>query len=554
MSIRLKIILIVLPLVVATLVLTGFSSYFAASNGISRVAREFLAFKSSQLRKHAESQWTLLVENGLTGRPEMVEATREAVASYAASLATSATELTAAFALDGSVLMATGELVLAGGEREAVTSLALAKNTDYLTVNLGGVQRVGKGFWFEPFGWYVLVTEERSAFYAAVNEIWVRTLIILGASIAAAVVLVLVFTGWLTRPLSRVVASMRQIITTNDLGERVEVEYRDEIGQLAQTFNLMVEGLETAHGQIRRHARSAGVSRLREERLKSTFQKYVPGDVIEQAVRDPTGILQGENRNLSILFTHIGGFAGISESMGDPAELVSQLNRYFALMVDAVTARGGIVDKYIDDTVMAVFGAPVKHEDDEMRSVLTGFDLLEAAERFNREQKNAGRPEFPTSVGISYGVVTVGNIGCGKRMDYTVIGDRVNLASRAQGMCKVYRQPLIFTGSVHRKVKDQLAWRMIDNVAVKGKRDAERIYTAKAEPAGSEKQAWSMHNAAMEEYFPNRNFSNARRLFEQVQKLLPGDHASGMMIERCGRYEREPPAPGWGGYEVMQRK
>ncbi|MCX7031611.1 MAG: adenylate/guanylate cyclase domain-containing protein, partial [Spirochaetes bacterium] len=79
MSIRLKIILIVLPLVVATLVLTGVSSYFAASNGISRVAREFLAFKSSQLRKHAESQWSLLVENGLTGRPEMVEATREAV-------------------------------------------------------------------------------------------------------------------------------------------------------------------------------------------------------------------------------------------------------------------------------------------------------------------------------------------------------------------------------------------------------------------------------------------------------------------------------------------
>ncbi len=153
--------------------LTGVSSYFAASNGVSRVAREFLAFKSSQLRKHAESQWTLLVENGLTGRSEMVEATREAVASYAATLATSATELTAAFATDGSVQMATGELELAAGEREAVASLALAKNTDYLTVDLGGVQRVGKGFWFEPFGWYVLVTEDRAAFYAGVNEICV---------------------------------------------------------------------------------------------------------------------------------------------------------------------------------------------------------------------------------------------------------------------------------------------------------------------------------------------------------------------------------------------
>jgi methyl-accepting chemotaxis protein len=106
----------------------------------------------------------------------------------------------------------------------------------------------------------VLVTEERSAFYAGVNEIAWRTLIILGVAIAAAVALVLVFAGWLTRPLKRVVASMRQIITTNDLGERVEVEYHDEIGQLAQTFNLMVEGLEEAYGHIRRHARRNGRS------------------------------------------------------------------------------------------------------------------------------------------------------------------------------------------------------------------------------------------------------------------------------------------------------
>ena len=554
MSIRLKIVLIVLPLLVATLALTGVSSYFSASNGVSRVAREFLAFKASQVRKHAESQWTLLVENGLTGREEMVAATREAVAAYAGSLATSTTELTAAFAADGSAAMATAALALQPGEREAVAALAGEKNTDYLTVTLGGVERVGKGFWFEPFGWYVMVTEERAAFYAGVNEIWVRTLIILGASTAAGVALVLAFAGWLTRPLTRVVGTMRKIITTNDLGERVEVEYKDEIGQLAQTFNLMVEGLEAAYGHIRRHARGAGMSRLREERLRSTFQKYVPADVIEQAVANPEGILQGENRNLSVLFSHVAGFADLSESANNPAELLAQLNRYFELMVDAVTTRGGIVDKYIDDAVMAVFGAPVKHEDDEMRSLETAFDMLEAAARFNAGQKNAGRPEFPTSVGISYGVVTVGNIGCDKRMDYTVIGDRVNLASRAQGMCKVYHEPVVFTGSVHRKVKDRVAWRLIDNVAVKGKRDAEKIYTARRALSGREKQAWTMHNAAMAEYFPNQNFDTALRLFEQVRKLVPGDHLSGMMIERCRAYRDHPPAPGWQGYEVMQKK
>ena len=570
MSIRLKIVLIVLPLVVATLLLTGVSSYFSASNGISRVAREFLAFKSSQLRKHAESQWSLLVENGLTGRPEMVEATREAVAAYAAALSTSTTELTAAFGLDGSVRVATGDLGLAAGEREAVASLALAKNTDYLTVNLGGLARVAKGFWFEPFGWYVLVTEERSAFYAAVNEIWVRTLIILGASIAAAVALVLVFTGWLTRPLKRVVATMERIITTNDLGERVEVEYRDEIGRLAQTFNLMVEGLEGAYGQIRRHARSSGIERRKVERTLATFQTYVAPDVIAQADRNTKAILQGEERLVVVLFSHVHGFAEISEAIGNPVTLVNQLNRYFAGMVDVVTARNGIVDKYIDDAVMALFGHSEKHEDDVPLALLTGLDMLDAAGRFNREQEKSGLPAFPTSIGISYGVVTVGNIGCEQKMGYTVIGDQVNLASRAQGMCRIYRQPIIFTETVHqrlmrmekdqrlpkdakRMVRELMPCRLIDFVMVKGKSKAVKLYTAGRSLTGNQKQAWGMHNSAMDEYL-SRNVSSAISLFGQVQQLRPGDFASGMMLDRCRAYVRQDLPPDWQGVEVMKTK
>ena len=100
---------------------------------------------------------------------------------------------------------------------------------------------------------------------------------------------------------------------------------------------------------------------------------------------------------------------------------------------------------------------------------------------------------------------------------------------------------------MHRKVKDHVAWRLIDNVAVKGKRDAEKIYTARRTLSGREKQAWSMHNAAMEEYFPNQNFDTALRLFEQVQKLVPGDFLSGMMIERCRDLPRAAPGAGLAG-------
>jgi adenylate cyclase len=551
-SIRLKIILIVLPLVVATLMLTGVSSYFSASNGISQVAREFLAFKSSQLRKHAESQWTLLVENGLTGRSEMVEATREAVAAYAASLATSATELTAAFGADGSVAMATGELALASGEREAMAALAVAKNTDYLTVDLGGVQRVGKGFWFEPFGWYVLVTEERATFYAGVNEILLRTLIILGASIAVAVALVLVFTGWLTRPLKRVVGTMRRIITTNDLGERVEVEYHDEIGQLAQTFNLMVEGLEAAYGQIRRHARTSVISQKKENRFRNVFQMYVPKAVIDQHISNPGLGLEGENRVIAVLSSDIRGFTSISEPL-QPDELVSQLNRYFAMMVEVIDRHGGFVDKYIGDAIKALFGAPDRHEDDALRATLSALEMAEALEGFNREQREEaakGNPnrEWHIGVGVAYGVSTVGNVGCEKKMNYTAFGPMADFASELEGATKRYRQQCILSESVQRKVKDRLPCRQLDFVRMGGSGRAMRIYTAKKVLTDVEREAWDLHNGGMEAYL-KRDFAGAADRFERVCAMLVDDAPGALMLERCRAYAVHAPPSGWDGAE-----
>jgi class 3 adenylate cyclase/HAMP domain-containing protein len=561
MSIRLKIILIVLPLVVATLVLTGGSSYFAASNGVSRVAREFLAFKASQLRKHAESQWTLLVENGLTGRTEMVEATREAVASYAATLATSATELTAAFGTDGSVLMATGDVALASGEREAVASLAQEKNTDYLTVDLGGVKRVGKGFWFEPFGWYVLVTEDRAAFYAGVNEILVRTLIILGVAIAAAVVLVLVFAGWLTRPLSRVVASMRQIIETNDLGERVEVEYHDEIGQLAQTFNLMVEGLEAASGHVRGYAYQSSVSRQREKRYRNFFQMYVPKSVIDQHLDNPHGGPVAESRPIAMLSSDIRGFTSISERLR-PEHLVEQLNRYFALMVGVIVKHRGVVCDYIGDAIKAFFGAPTKHADDALDAALSAIEMVEALDEFNRQQREKAAEqtgngaegvsyaEWRIGVGVNYGVATVGDIGCEKKMIYNAIWRVSDFASELEGSTKKYAQPVIVSERVYREVRNQLACRQLDIHPTGDTGRPTRIYAVRKSVEGAEGEAWKLHNAAMVEYFPGRSFTKAAEMFEQVRTLLPGDAVSGMMLERCRSYATHAPPPGWSGVEI----
>jgi len=553
-TIRLKIILIVVPLIIATLALTGLSSFLSATNAITGIAKDFLGFKADELSNQAQSQWGLLVENNLAGKSEMVTATQTAIRGYAQSIIRSPTEMI--FALDkaANVVMSTSEVSLLSAEQPALLNLITTKSTELTTLRLGGKDRVAKGFWFEPFGWYVVVTEERGTFYNQINDITRRSAIILGAAILLAVALMLLFARYLTRPLIRVAGTMRDIMATNDLSKRVVVEYHDEIGGLAQTFNLMVGELEKAYGQIKNFAFKAVLAQKREQKIRNIFQRYVPNDVIERFFANPESMLIGENRFLSILFSDIRSFTTLSERMA-PDELVNSLNRYFNIMVDIIMGKKGIVDKYIGDAIMAIFGAPVKHEDDALQSVLAGLEMREALDGFNASQKAAGHPEFHIGVGIHYGEVTVGNIGTEKKMEYTVIGDSVNLASRLEGLTKQYHEGLIISEALHAEVQDapEVHFRLLDSVTVKGRTTGVKIYTAKRVLDAAEAEAWQIHDAAMAEYYA-RNFATAARLFEEVGRKLPGDYVSVQLHERCVRLEKEPPPKDWDFAEVMETK
>ena len=552
MSIRLKIVLIVLPLIITTLLLTGASSFFSATNAITGIAKEFLGFKAAEFQKYAESQWLLLVENNMTERPSMVAATQAAIESYAESIVRSATEVI--FALDGQleVAMQTAELTVEEGELEALQQIVESRTTDLITPRISGVERVAKGFYFEPFDWYILVSEQRDTFYSQINQITQRTGIILVLAIILGGIMVLVFAGYLTNPLTRVAQAMEKIISTNDLSNRVQVEYNDETGKLAHTFNMMVGALETAYNQIKRFAFKAALAQKREHKIRNIFQKYVPADVIDEFFANPEKMLVGENRVISILFSDIRSFTSISEKMM-PDDLVNSLNRYFTVMVDIIMARHGIVDKYIGDAIMAFFGAPVRHKDDALQSVLAGIEMSEALGQFNAQQRELGKPEFRIGVGINYGVVTVGNIGTEKKMDYTIIGDMVNLASRMEGLTKKYHQPLLISESLHQKVKDEVDCRLIDTVAVKGKTKGVRIYTVKKRLSEEENKAWTLHNTAMESYY-RRDFDEAIGNFQNVQKIFPDDYASQLIIDRCRQFKVTPPPENWDGVEIMTEK
>jgi adenylate cyclase len=551
-NIRPKIILAVLPLVIAPLVLVGVISTLSARGGITAVAADLLRFKAEQLATYAQGQWDLLNANGLEATPSYLEAAKAAVESFARSLVRSPTESIFALGSDGALAMRTAETAARGDELQALALLARDEGAGWRTLRIGGEDRVGHVSTFRPFGWTFFVTERAAAFYRPADAIVLRTAYVLAGSLLAAVVLLVLLARYLTRPLREISEAMTEIVATNDLSRRVEVLYGDETGRLGHTFNLMSEQLGKAYTQIKNYAAQAAVARIKEQKIRTIFQKYVPRAVIEQFFASPEKMLEGEDRVLAVLFSDVRDFTTISERM-QPEQMVESLNRYFSTMVDIIMNRGGIVDKYIGDAVMAVFGAPVRHVDDALRSATAALEMLDALEEFNAWQKGKGRAPFRIGVGINYGNVTVGNIGSDKKMDYTVIGDMVNLASRLEGLTKKYGVPLIVSESMQRKIADTLPCRLLGRVSVKGRTEGTGIYEVRRSLDDARSTAWNLHAEAAALYYGGR-FLEAEKRFREVQRLLPGDVCVERMLGRCAEYAKHPPPASWKGVEGLTEK
>jgi class 3 adenylate cyclase/HAMP domain-containing protein len=562
MSIRSKIILVVLPVIILTLFLAEAASYYSAKNGITRIARQFLSFKAGEVEKYAENQWGLLEENDYAGRPDMTAAARKAVEIFSRSIILSDTEVILALDDSGALAMSTSPLELQPGEGEGLLAILKEESEGIRSAYIGGEERIFRAFHFTPFQWYVLLTEKTSAFYRDSLRIRFQTIVVLGASSCLAVLLLILFARRLTSPLNRVVRTMNAIIAGGDLSSRVEVEYRDETGKLASTFNHMIGELERAYAQIKRYAFDAVLAQKKEQRLRNIFQKYVPKNVIDKCFETPESMLGvGENHRMAILFSDIRGFTTISEQFKNPRDLVDTLNEYFSPQVDVIMNRNGMVDKYIGDAIMAFWGAPVENADDPLQAVLAGLDMIDALGAFNAAQAAKGKTEFHIGVGINYGEVTVGNMGSERKMDYTVIGDDVNLASRMEGLTKTYHAEILFTENVYAKIaglkvpgkNTPLPCRLLDTVAVKGKTRGVKIYTAKRSFDSREAQAWALHNQGMALYY-RRDFNGAAAKFGETLALLPGDFNAGQLLERCRTYAVTPPPAGWDGVEVMHSK
>ena len=247
-------------------------------------------------------------------------------------------------------------------------------------------------------------------------------------------------------------------IGRGNLDQEIRVRRSDEIGELTAAFNEMARGLRE------------------KELIKDTFSRYMSKQLADKLLFGPEKTrleLGGEHRFVTVLFTDIRGFTGMAERL-DPKGVISFLNEYFKLMIDAVSENDGWIDKFIGDAVMVIYGIPVKAGDDAVRAVRTALAMKDAMAAFNERRSKAGLAPVRMGVGINSGTVVAGNVGSKERMNYTVVGDTVNVAARLVSLSR--EENVIISEQTYSLVKDHFTIEKKEKVALKGKNEMQQVY------------------------------------------------------------------------------
>jgi len=366
-------------------------------------------------------------------------------------------------------------------------------------------------------------------------------LITLGAALSGLLFASLAASG-LVRPIRRLLDGT-QAVENGRLDTELPVTTRDEIGMLTESFNHMVLQL-----------------RLK-DRIKDTFGKYIDPRIVEELIRSDSSVSKAEKRVVTVLFSDIAGFTAISEGM-TPAGMVNLLNRYFTLMAQAIIQRGGVIDKYIGDAIMAFWGPPFVGESEHARlACFAALDQVPLLGEFQKELPELtgfrkGLPLIRFRIGIATGEVVVGNIGSEHTRSYTVMGDTVNLGSRLEGVNKHYGTTVMISEETRKMAADAIETRELDSIRVVGKSEPVRIYELlgrKGEVAAKALETRDQFEKGLAAY-RSMDWEQARILFEACRKLAPEDAPSQVFLERLTSLRENPPGPGWDGVWQLTHK
>ena len=291
-----------------------------------------------------------------------------------------------------------------------------------------------------------------------------------------------------------------------------------------------------------------------EVKLRNAFSKFVPEQVINDFINtgedDKELTNNNEKRNVVILMCDIRNFTSISE-INKPEDVVNFLNTYFTFMVNIVKKYGGTVDKFIGDAIMVLFGAPISYNDNAKRAVQAAIEMYAQLDSIPYGQlKFPEGIKFDIGIGIHYGDVIVGQIGSADKTNYTVIGDAVNLASRLEGLTKLYGAKVIISQAVRDELGDSMNLLLLDSVKVKGKKEAVFIYRVDEKPLP--KDFVQVYDKGFKSYNEGA-FSLAIPYFEQAINILPEDKAARLMLERCEEFSVNKP-DNWDGAIALTSK
>ena len=303
------------------------------------------------------------------------------------------------------------------------------------------------------------------------------------------------------------------------------------------------------------------LERLEKLRTRRTLERYVSKNLVAEILENPDGYyssLRGVRVPVTILFSDLIGFTTLAEK-ADPEALVAQLNEYLSKMTSEIFSNGGTLDKFIGDAIMAVWGnvRSLGTAQDAKCCARAALGMRRQLSQLNQTWREQGRMGLGMGIGVNHGEVIVGNIGSQERMDPTVIGDAVNLASRLEGLTRIYGVDMLVGASVAELVRDEVYLRSVARVQVKGKTKPVDIFTfvaARGEETDPEFLKWLETYEEALEKFRARDFTDAKILFSRFLEFYPDDLLAKMYLQRALEYEQAPPDEAWEAIEVFKKK
>ena len=369
------------------------------------------------------------------------------------------------------------------------------------------------------------------------------TIVVTALAAALGLLFAILVSGGITRPVRLLLEGTREV-EAGHLDRSIEVITRDEIGQLSTAFNRMIEQL--------RH----------KERIRETFGRYVDPRVVEGLINQPKlAAAEGQRRVMTIMFCDMKGFTTLSEGM-TPQGLVKVMNRYLSTMSEPIRRHGGVIDKYIGDAIMAYWGPPFVEETDEGQfACLAASEMIKRIAPLREEVTELlGVRVIPTECDVRIGVATgealVGSIGSEIMMNYTVMGDTVNLAARLEAANKFYGSRSLIAAATIAKTDDTIQFREIDRLMVAGQTQPQAVF----ELLGRKDELTPKQDLLRTRYadgllaYRAQRWEQARAAFRAVLEAVPTDGPSSTLLSRIDHLQEHPPGADWDGAWRLENK